>query len=87
MPHIDELHGLIDYSRTSGAALETTYFPTTRPAIHWSGDTYAAPGSVFAHFIDFYFDGAINMHDKSNAGYVKLVRAPVPTTQRRGDVP
>jgi hypothetical protein len=85
MPHIDELHGLIDYSRTAGAALETTYFPTTQPAIHWSGDPYAAPATIFAHFIDFYFDGAINMDMKMNAHRAKLVRAPVPTAVRLGD--
>lgn len=80
MPHAEELQGLINYAATAGAAVDATYFPNTMPAIYWSGDPYAATQStIFAHFVDFYFDGAVNMDMRANPHHARLVAAPVPT--------
>ncbi len=52
LPSVMELKSLVDYSITSGATINTTYFPSTQASYYWSSSTYAY-GTNGAWDVDF----------------------------------
>ena len=71
MPAVDELHNIVDHSR-SNPAIDSAYFPRTVFDWYWSASPYT-PVAGDAWYVRFD-NGFDNFQDKGNAKYVRLVR-------------
>lgn len=74
LPTADELQSLVHYGLTSGARIDTTWFPNTPAAFFWSGQNYA-PNASGAWGVGFFVLGVVGGFDKSGGSGVRLVRA------------
>ncbi len=72
MPKIKELQSIVDMTKSSGATINTTYFPNTQSSDYWSSTTYA-PNTSGAWIVNFS-QGYTNGDYKTNASYVRCVR-------------
>ncbi|MCP5498863.1 MAG: Ig-like domain-containing protein [Leptospiraceae bacterium] len=74
LPSKDELVSIVDYSVTSGAVINTTFFPNTVTSGYWSSTTYA-PDMAYAWYVYFSI-GRVVYNVKTGSGYVRCVSGP-----------
>jgi hypothetical protein len=73
LPNFDELWSLVKTGSTN-PSIDTAAFPNTPSSYFWSGTTHA-PNPPGAWVVYFYFDGGTGAGNKTNTGYVRLVRS------------
>jgi len=72
LPTPEELQSIVDYGATSGARIDTTWFPNTQANIYWASTKAAAySGQVWG--VDFN-DGSESFYTSGSTHYVRLVR-------------
>jgi hypothetical protein len=74
LPHVRELHGLVDFERTD-PAIDKDAFPDTKSDWYWSGTPFAGDSSC-AWGVNFGGGGASWYH-RSGDGFVRAVRGPL----------
>jgi hypothetical protein len=72
LPTTDELQSLVHYGRSSGARIDTAWFPNSPAADFWSGQNYA-PNALTAWRVSFA-EGLVSTNTKDNLRRVRLVR-------------
>jgi hypothetical protein len=72
MPTAKELQTLVDYGATSGALIDTTWFPNTQASYYWSSTPFVGDADV-AWVVNFY-NGSVVNDSRSGSYYVRLVR-------------
>jgi len=74
LPNAFELFSLVDFTVSTNAKINLTYFPSTPASGFWSATTYPYTGSQnLAMLVDFY-GGYVNAYNKTNSYYVRCVR-------------
>ena len=72
LPTADELQSLVHYGLTSGARIDTTWFPNTPATSFWSGQNYALDESDA--WVVSFGGGSLFISSKVNNRQVRLVR-------------
>ncbi|AOW15038.1 hypothetical protein LPB72_21120 [Hydrogenophaga crassostreae] len=80
LPTMEELHGLVDFGRSSGPRISLAAFPNTQEALYWTSTDSAADGDS-AWYVRFD-GGASSTGAKSSLRPVRLVRGGTWTGQR-----
>jgi hypothetical protein len=72
LPTADELQSLVHYGLTSGALIDTTWFPNTPPSFFWSGQNHALNAS--RAWVVGFDAGSLGPINKLAGHQVRLVR-------------
>ncbi len=72
LPTANELQSLVHYGLTSGALIDTTWFPNTPPSLFWSGQNHALDAS--SAWVVGFDVGSLGAVDKRSGLRVRLVR-------------
>jgi len=74
LPQVKELFSLVDFTVTSNAKINLTYFPSTPANNFWSATTYPYSGvQSYAMYVDFG-SGGVYADNKALSYYVRCVR-------------
>jgi hypothetical protein len=73
LPHVNELKTIVDSTKATSPAIDTTAFSAT-VVYYWSSTTYA-PTTTNAWAVSF-LDGYVNFNLKTNLNYVRCVSGP-----------
>jgi hypothetical protein len=71
LPNLNELRSIVDRTKATGQAIDTSIFPATVSDRYWSSTTYAT-STTNAWFI-LFGDGAVDSFLKSDSHYVRCV--------------
>ncbi len=74
LPNAFELFSLVDFTVSTNAKINLTYFPSTPASSFWSATTYPYTGNQnSAMFVNFNY-GNVSASNKTNSNYVRCVR-------------
>lgn len=74
LPNVFELFSLVDFTVTSNAKINLTYFPGTSPSLFWSATTYPSSGSQNSAVLVVFGNGGVIFGNKADGYYVRCVR-------------
>jgi hypothetical protein len=74
VPTKDELVSILDYTATTPAKINGSFFPNTVASNYWSSTTYA-PNTSNAWFVNFAY-GYVSYYSKTSNYYVRCVSGP-----------
>ncbi len=74
LPNINELRSIVDYTKSTSPAIDSTAFPNTQSAGYWSSSTYS-PITTKVWAVYFAF-GEVFTVDKTDLYYVRCVTGP-----------
>ena len=74
LPNSNESKTIVDYTKSSSPAIDSTAFPATIANYYWSSTTYA-PSTTVAYYFNFG-DGYVGNTNKTSLNYVRCVSGP-----------
>lgn len=74
LPNVHELFSLVDFTVTSDAKINLTYFPNTFTSYYWSATTYPGSGNQSYAMSVSFSNGYVYVGYKASSYYVRCVR-------------
>jgi hypothetical protein len=79
LPQINELKTIVDTTKATSPAIDTTVFPATVAGFYWSSSTFASDPTMSALGVMLgvaSLDGTVGMGTKTGSVYVRCVTGP-----------